>query len=106
MVTRGDVWLATPDPVVGSEIKKTRPWLIVSPPEMHEELRTVIAVPLTTGGRPAIYRLQAKFRGVQGLILMDQIRTLDKRRLIRRLGSVDRATLSRASEILCEMFAP
>ena len=105
MVKRGDVWLATPDPVIGSEIKKTRPWLIVSPPEIHDELRTVIAVPLTTGGRPAAYRTAVKFQGIQGLILMDQIRTLDKGRLIRRLGSIDRTSLARTSEILCEMFA-
>jgi len=104
-VNRGEVWLASPDPTIGSEIKKTRPWVIVSPPEIHDELRTVIAVPLTSGGRPAPYRISIEFQGRSGLILLDQIRTLDRQRLLRRLGAVDPAILADISEILCEMFA-
>jgi len=104
MVNRGEVWLASPDPTVGSEIKKTRPWLIVSPPEIHEELRTVIAVPLTNGGRSAAYRVPVHFRQKPGLILLDQVRALDKQRLIRRLGAIDRSILATTLATLSEMF--
>jgi mRNA interferase MazF len=104
VVNRGEVWLATPDPTVGSEIKKTRPWLIVSPAEIHDELRTVIAAPLTTGGRSAPYRIEVKFRNRRGLILLDQIRTLDRQRLIRRLGSINKGALATTMSVLREMF--
>jgi mRNA interferase MazF len=105
LVTRGEIWLASPDPTVGSEIKKTRPWLIVSPPEIHDELRTVIAVPLTSGGRPAPYRISVHFQDKDGLVLLDQIRTLDRQRLIRPLGRLDPQKLSAGLAILCEMFS-
>jgi mRNA interferase MazF len=104
VVNRGEVWLASPDPTVGSEIRKTRPWLIVSPPEIHDELRTVIAVPLTSGGRAAAYRIPVHFRNTPGLIMLDQVRALDKQRLIRRLGSIDRAVLATTLATLSEMF--
>lgn len=87
-VVRGDVWLAALDPTVGSEIQKTRPCVIVSPPEMHDFLRTVTVAPMTTGSHPAPYRIPVRFRRKNGLILLDQIRTLDKVRLVRRLGVV------------------
>ncbi len=104
MVERGDVWLVALDPTVGREIQKTRPCLIVSPPEMHDHLRTVIAAPLTTGSHPAGFRVPVSFQGKDGLILLDQIRTLDKQRLVKRLGAVSEATLAATLGTLCDMF--
>lgn len=94
MVRRGEIWLATLDPAIGSEIRKTRPCVIISPAEMHDYLRTVIVAPMTTGSRPAPFRIPLTFEGKKGLILLDQIRTLDKGRLAKRLGAVTRSTLS------------
>lgn len=102
---RGEIWLATLDPTVGSEVRKTRPCVVVSPPEMHDYLRTVAVAPMTTGSRPAPYRIPLRFRGKAGLILLDQLRTLDKQRLVRRLGTVSGATLRLALAALREMFA-
>ena len=102
----GEVWLVQLDPTVGSEIQKTRPCVLVSPPEMHNHLRTVIVAPMTTGSRPAAFRVPVKFKGKTGLILLDQIRTLDKVRLVRREGAVHSATLKRALSVLQAMFAP
>jgi len=93
-VKRGEIWLATLDPATGSEIRKTRPCVIISPAEMHDYLRTVIVAPMTTGSRPAPFRIPVTFEGKKGLILLDQIRTLDKTRLARRLGAVTPSTLS------------
>jgi mRNA interferase MazF len=104
-VTRGDVWLTALDPTVGSEIRKTRPCIVVSPPEMHDYLRTVIVAPITTGNRPAPFRVSVNFAGKKGLILLDQIRTLDKRRLVRHLGAVERRTLLTALTRLRDVFA-
>jgi len=101
---RGDVWLAALDPTIGSEIQKTRPCLIVSPPEMHDHLRTVTVVPMTTGSRPAPYRVPVRFQRKDGLIVLDQMRTLDKQRLVQRLGRVDAATLALTLSTLREMF--
>lgn len=103
-ITRGDVWLVALDPTLGSEIQKTRPCVIISPPEMHDYLRTVITAPMTTGSRPAPYRIAVAFQGKQGLILLDQVRTLDKQRLVRRLGRIGRQTLSATLAMLREMF--
>jgi len=102
----GDIWLAALDPTVGSEIQKTRPCLVVSPNEMHQHLRTVIVAPMTTGSRPAAFRVSLTFQGKQGLILLDQIRTLDKQRLVQRVGAVHAATLTRTLQTLQDMFAP
>jgi mRNA interferase MazF len=104
-VTRGDVWLVALDPTIGSEIRKGRPCLIISPPETHDYLRTVIAAPLTTGNRPAPFRVPVSFAGKEGLILLDQVRTLDKQRLARRLGSVERRTLRAVLARLRDAFA-
>jgi mRNA interferase MazF len=104
VVARGEVWLAALDPTQGSEIQKTRPCLIISPPEMHDYLRTVIAAPMTTGSRPAPYRVPITFDGKQGLILLDQVRTLDKRRLIRRLGAAPRSVVVRTLAAQHEIF--
>jgi len=105
MVVRGEVWLIALDPTVGSEIKKTRPCVIISPAEMHDYLRTVIVAPMTTGSKPAPYRISVRFRGKSGLVLLDQIRTLDKTRLATRLGTVGPKTLQTTLDVLRNMFA-
>jgi mRNA interferase MazF len=106
MVTRGDVWLITLDPTLGSEIQKTRPCVVVSPPELHEHLRTVIVAPMTSKGHPAPYRIPVTFKRKKGLILLDQIRTVDKARLVRKEGAVAQGTLHDALSTLQEVFAP
>jgi len=105
MVTRGEVWLVTLDPTVGSEIRKTRPCVILSPPEMHDYLRTVIVAPMTTGARPAPYRIPITFQGKRGLILLDQLRTFDKVRLVKRLGNMTSPTLALTLQALQRVFA-
>jgi mRNA interferase MazF len=104
-IIQGEVWLATLDPTVGSEIKKTRPCLIVSPPEIHDYRRTVIVVPMTSGGFEAPYRIPVRFDGKSGLILPDQIRTLDRKRFIKRLGKIDPQTLTATLSVLRDLFA-
>ena len=106
MVARGEVWLASLDPTVGSEIRKTRPCLVISPPEMHDYLRTLIIAPMTTKGQIAPYRMQTSFREKSGLILLDQIRTLDKKRLVRRVGVIDQQTLLFTLKALQRIFDP
>jgi len=103
-VVRGDVWLAALDPTVGSEIQKTRPCVVVSPPDMHDYLRTVTVAPMTSGSHPAPYRIPLRFQRKDGLILLDQIRTLDKQRLVRRLGAIESRTLGLTLAALREMF--
>jgi mRNA interferase MazF len=104
VVKRGEIWLAALDPTVGSEIQKTRPCLIVSPPEMHDHLRTAIVAPMTTGGRPAGFRVALTFKRKRGLVLLDQIRAIDKRRLVKRLGKASDATLAAVLAGLREAF--
>jgi mRNA interferase MazF len=103
-IVLGEIWLAALDPTVGSKIQKTRPCVIVSPPEMHDYLRTVTVAPMTTGSHPAPYRISLRFRQKIGLILLDQLRTLDKQRMVRSLGMVDATTLSLTLAALREMF--
>lgn len=105
MVKRGEIWLATLDPTIGSEIRKTRPCVIISPAEMHDYLRTVIVAPMTTASRPAPFRISVTFGGKTGRILLDQIRTLDKSRLAKRLGAVTPRTLSATLATLQAVFA-
>jgi mRNA interferase MazF len=105
VVARGEVWLVVLDPTLGNEISKTRPCVVVSPPEMHDYLRTVIVVPMTTGSRPAPFRIPLRFSGKSGLILLDQIRTIDKRRLAKRVGVVSPATLRSTLVTLQQIFA-
>jgi mRNA interferase MazF len=104
VVNRGEVWLANLDPTQGSEIRKTRPCLVVSPPELNDHLRTVTVAPMTTGSRAAPFRVGVPFQGVAGLIVLDQIRTLDKTRLVRRLGVVSKPTLTATLAGLRELF--
>lgn len=105
MVKRGEVWLAALDPTIGSEIQKTRPCLIVSPDDLNAHLRTAIVAPMTTGSRPAPFRIAVRFKGKDGLILPDQIRTVDRARLVKRLGKVEAATLTAVLNVLSDMFA-
>ena len=105
MVKRGEVWLVNLDPTVGAETQKTRPCVIISPPEMHDHLRTALAAPMTTRSRPAGFRVAVRFQGKDGLILLDQVRALDKTRLVRRLGALSPATHRTTLEVLRNMFA-
>ena len=105
MVARGEIWLAVLDPTVGSEIRKTRPCIVISPPEMHDYLRTAIVAPMTTGNRPAPFRVPITFEGKRGLILLDQIRTVDKARLLKRLGKAAPRTIATTLRTLQEVFA-
>jgi len=104
IVSRGDIWLINLDPTRGSEIQKTRPCVIVSPQEMHDFLRTVIIAPMTTKGRQAPYRVPITHDGKKGLVLLDQIRTIDKGRLVKRLGAVSNKTLGASLNILQGAF--
>ena len=106
VVKRFDVYLINLDPTIGSEIQKTRPCLIVSPDEMNRFIRTVIVAPMTSKGRSYPTRVACKFQGKQGQIVLDQIRTVDKIRLVRRLGKVDNQTQIEVLSVLGEMFAP
>jgi mRNA interferase MazF len=103
---RGDVFLVSLDPVLGDEIRKTRPCVIVSPDELNANLRTFIVAPLTTGGHPYPFRAPCQFQGRSGHIVLDQIRTVDRERLLRRLGKLPSPTIGRALAILKEMFTP
>jgi mRNA interferase MazF len=103
-VKRGEIWLVRLDPTVGSEIRKTRPCVVVSPPETHLYLRTAIVAPLTSQGFRAPFRIPVRHAGRNGLILLDQIRTVDKVRLVKRTGSLSPATLSTVLAALVELF--
>lgn len=105
MVKRGEIWLVALDPTVGSEIKKSRPCVIVSPPELNQHLRTVLVAPMTTKGFTAPFRVPMTHAGTKGMIVLDQIRTVDKIRLIKRLGTVNARTLSVVLSTLQEVFA-
>lgn len=103
--TRGEVYLIELDPTRGSEIRKTRPCLIVSPDELNQHLRTVAVVPMTTGGQAYPWRVRCRFRDRTGLIAIDQLRAVDNERLVRRLGRIAPGTLKAVLEVLQEMFA-
>jgi mRNA interferase MazF len=104
-IRRGDVWFVDLDPTVGSEIRKSRPCVVVSPPEMHDFLRTVIVAPMTTGSHPAPFRIPVRHARKSGLILLDQIRTVDKIRFLKRSGAVSPQTLTATLSALAEIFA-
>lgn len=103
-VNRFDVFLVALDPTIGREIKKTRPCTVISPDEMNHHIRTVIIAPMTTKGRAYPTRVPCTFQGVEGLIVLDQIRTVDKSRLVKRLGHLSATTADRLSSVLLEMF--
>jgi mRNA interferase MazF len=105
-VTRFEVYLVSLDPTQGREIKKTRPCLIISPDEMNQHIDTVIIAPMTTKGREYPTRVACTFQGKSGQIVLDQIRTIDKVRLLKKLGSISSAqTQTKVLKILTEMFA-
>lgn len=102
---RFDVYLINLDPTVGSEIQKTRPCLIVSPDELNRHIATVIIAPMTTKGRDYPTRIACKFRGKHGQIVLDQIRTVDKFRLVKKVGKIDDLTQTKVLTKLKEMFS-
>lgn len=104
--SRGEVYLIELDPTRGSEIRKTRPCLIVSPDELNQHLRTVIVAPMTTAGHPSPFRVSCRFRGKQGRVVLDQLRTIDLERLRKPLGAISPAVLASVLAILGEMFEP
>lgn len=103
---RGEVHLVSLDPTRGSEIQKTRPCVVVSPDELNAHLRTVIVAPLTSAGQPLPFRVACRFENRAGLIVVDQIRTVDRERLVKHLGRLSPATLDKTLRVLGEMFAP
>ncbi len=105
-VKRFDVYWVNLDPTVGSEeIQKTRPCLVVSPDEMNRHMATVIVAPMTTKGRPYPTRVSCQFQNKEGQIVLDQLRTVDKVRLVKRLGQIDVETQRAVLAVLAEMFA-
>ncbi len=102
---RGEIWLVNLDPTLGSEIRKSRPCVVVSPAELNDHLRTVIVAPMTSKGHAAPFRVPLTHAGTKGLILLDEIRSVDKARLSRRLGSVTAKTLATTLRTLQEVFA-
>jgi mRNA interferase MazF len=100
-----EVWLVTLDPTQGAEIQKTRPCLVISPDEMNEYLQTVIVAPMTTVKRPYPTRVEVRFQGKRGQIALDQLRAIDRKRLVRRLGAIPSSTAQAASDTLLEMFS-
>ena len=105
-VNRFDVFLVCLSPSIGHEIQKTRPCLIISPNEMNHHISTVIVAPMTTKGKQYPTRISCSFQGKKGQIILDQIRTIDKKRLVKKLGVINPKTQSRVLALLQELFAP
>jgi len=105
-VSRFEVFLVNLDPTVGSEIRKSRPCVVVSPDEMNRYVRTVVVAPLTTAGRPYPSRVPVRFAGKNGQVVVDQLRTVDKVRLARQLGALEPREAAAVLEVLREFFAP
>ena len=102
--SRGEVHLVELDPTRGSEIRKTRPCVIVSPDELNHHLRTSIVAPMTTGGHPYPFRVACRFAGKRGHVVLDQLRTVDRERLRKRLGALSDTTMTEVLGVLGEMF--
>lgn len=102
---RGDVFLVKLNPTRGSEIRKTRPCVVVSPDELNAHLATFIVAPLTTGGHPYPFRVPCRFAGKDGHVVLDQVRTVDQERLTKRLGTLTEPTLRKVLGALHQMFA-
>ena len=102
---RGEIWLVNLDPTVGSEIQKSRPCVVVSPAELNDTLRTVIVAPMTSKGFAAPFRVPLTHAGTKGQIVLDQLRTVDKLRLVKKLGAVSAKTLTSVLVTLQEVFA-
>lgn len=105
VASRFDVFLVNLDPTIGREIQKTRPCVVITPDEMNWHLRTVIVAPMTTRGREYPTRVPCRFRRKAGEVALDQIRRVDTRRLVQRLGKLPPAAQRRVLEVLMEMFA-
>lgn len=103
-VNRFDVFLVVLDPTIGHEIKKTRPCVVISPDEMNHNINTIIVAPMTTKGRSYPTRIDCAFQGVDGQVVLDQIRTVDKTRLVKKLGQLQQASGDRIIDVLSEMF--
>ena len=105
VVNRFDVYLTNLDPTVGSEIQKTRPCLIISPDEMNRHIRTVIVAPMTTAGKDYPTRITCQLNKKKGHIVLDQIRTIDKTRLVKKLGTLDPESQLKVISVLQQLFA-
>jgi mRNA interferase MazF len=105
VVKRGDIWQVNLDPTVGSEIQKSRPCVVVSPAELNDHLNTVIVAPMTSKGFAAPFRVPLTYAGQKGLIVLDQLRTVDKVRLGKRLGHLSPKTLAATLGVLQALFA-
>jgi mRNA interferase MazF len=106
VINRFEVFLTNLDPTVGSEIQKARPCLVISPDEINHSLRTIIVAPMTTRGHAYPSRVPCRFKGKRGQVVLDQIRTVDKARLIKKMGVIDAKTASNVLSVLNEMFQP
>lgn len=104
-VKRFDVYLVSLDPTKGREIRKTRPCVVISPNEMNRYISTVIVAPMTSKGNSYPTRIPCQFQGAQGQVILDQIRTIDKTRFVKKLGSLSHATQGKILDCLAEMFA-
>ncbi len=105
-VKRGDVYSVDLSPTRGREMRKTRPCIVVSPDELNAHLQTYIVAPLTTGGHRYPFRVPCRFGGKAGHVILDQIRTVDRERLVRRRGKLTATTLQKVLGVLQQMFAP
>jgi len=105
-VHRYEVWLIALDPTVGSEMQKTRPCVVISPDEMNEHIRTVLIAPLTSSGKRYPTRVPLTFQGRNGDIAVDQIRTVDKSRLLKQVGDIDAPVRQQLHRVLDAMFSP
>lgn len=106
VVNRFEIFLTALDPTVGAEIRKVRPCVVISPDEIHHNLMTAIIAPLTTRSREYRYRVPCRFQGKNGQIALDQIRSVDHKRFVRKLGRLDAKTAAKVLETMLEMFAP
>ena len=102
---RDEVWLVAPDPVIGAEIRKTRPCVVISPDEMNEALLTVMVAPMTSTIRPYPFRVNLSFKGTAGQVALDQARAVSVQRMVRRLGLLRPAAAQSISDVLMEMFS-
>lgn len=105
-IRRFEVFLVSLNPTIGSEIQKTRPCVVISPDEMNRYINTVIIAPMTSTLKPYPTRINTTFQGKKGQIVLDQIRTVDKMRLVKRLGSINEATRNNVFSVLSELFSP
>ena len=104
-IRRGDVHLVRLDPTLGSEIRKTRPCVVISPDELNQHLRTIIVAPMTTGGQAYPWRVACRFQNRSGFVALDQLRTVDSERLVKRLGRLSSGATTEILETLQEMFS-